>query len=196
MVRIYYSPEVIDWMCKYRKGPDQILNASELPEGAMIIKEMVRPKNPIWTLARLPGTNKLWVAPPPGGTAATYDEKFDEWTVMLKTPLASTDGWYWADYSREGQGNPGIYDRAAFGQFPFPGSDGQPVTQPLDSTFFPTYGKYSLNDVQFPNYGVGNYCVYCHASAAGQSTFSSFTNLFGTEIRYDWLPATRTSLDV
>ena len=31
-VRIYYSPEVVDWLCNGREG--------EIPDGAMIVKEM------------------------------------------------------------------------------------------------------------------------------------------------------------
>lgn len=192
IVRIYYSPEVIDWMCKYRKGEHELPNAAELPEGAMIIKEMISPKSV--TLARLPGTDKLWVAPPAGGSS--YDDTFDSWTVIIKSPKASADGWYWGFYSRTGEGNPGIWDRAAFAEMPYPGSDGKPVTNPPGNHYYPTYWNYSLNDVQFPNYEFGNYCVYCHSSAQGQSTFASFTNLLGDEIQYAWKPIAATGDEV
>lgn len=193
VVRIYYSPEIIDWMCKYRKGDDELPNAAELPPGAMIIKEMIGPGSV--TLARIPGTDKLWVAPPAGGSSSTYDNTFDSWTVMIKSPQSSADGWYWAYYGRTGDGNPGIWDRAAFAEKPYPGSQGESVTQPPGNHYYPTFWNYSLNDVQFPNDEFGNYCVYCHSSAQGQSTFASFGNLLGTEIQYVWKPTANAADD-
>ncbi|QDU62736.1 hypothetical protein Pan216_36060 [Planctomycetes bacterium Pan216] len=85
-VRIYYSPEVMEWLTTGRKG--------ELPDGAMMVKEMF---------------------PPP---AARYvgmsDEELDKtieqltendrwsWTVMIKDSKGSYDGWFWAgpEYSQ------------------------------------------------------------------------------------------------
>lgn len=186
-VRIYYSPEVITWMCKYRRGKNQLPGAEDLPAGAMIIKEMIDPGQ--LNLARVPGTDELWVAPIPGKPASWYDDTFGSWTVMIKAPEASADGWYWAFFDKTSTSNPPLWDRTAFAMKPYPGQDGQPVNEPPPATpWLPTYWGYSINDVQFPNYEFGNYCVYCHASAQGQTTFSSFTNLLGQEILYKWRP--------
>jgi hypothetical protein len=62
-VRVFYSPEVWEWLRSGRKG--------NLPDGAMIIKEMY---------------------PPP----ADAGRPLDAWTVMVKDRKGSWDGWYWA----------------------------------------------------------------------------------------------------
>ncbi len=191
-VRIYYSPEVIDWMCTYREGDTQLPDPKDMPPGAMIIKEMINPD--LVELALVPGTDELWIAPKPDAEADYYDQHFDSWTVMIKDPRGAADGWYYAFFAREGDGNPPLWDRSAFAETPYPGSDGAAVTEPPPSSpWYPTYWQYALNDVQYPNYGFGAYCVYCHASAQAQNTFVSFTNLLGQELRYDWVPAAATA---
>ena len=192
-VRIYYSPEVIDWMCTYRRGEDQLPDARDLPAGAMIVKEMIEPSKV--TLARVPETDELWIAPMPGQPASYYDDSFDAWTVMIKAPEGSTDGWYWGYFSRTGEGNPPLWDRAGFGQQPYPGQHGAPVTSPPEAKWYPTMWEYSTNDVQFPNYGFGTDCLYCHASAQGEASFASFVNLLGDELRYRWIPQASTATD-
>ncbi len=193
-VRIYYSPEVIDWMCQYRRGENELPDAADMPAGAMIVKEMLDPGQ--MNLARVPGTDELWIAPMPGKPASWYDDTFSSWTIMIKAPEASADGWYWAFFDKSSTSNPPIWDRTAFAMKPYPGEGGQLVTAPPPADpWLPTYWGYSTNDVQFPNYEFGNYCVYCHASAQGQTTFSSFTNLLGQEILYSWRPQPSTEVD-
>ncbi|HWO22152.1 MAG TPA: hypothetical protein VNO30_25490 [Kofleriaceae bacterium] len=193
-VRVYYSPEIIDWMCKYRRGKDELPSAAEMPDGAMIIKEMLSPT--ATRLALVPGTKQLWIAPIPGQPADYYDRKYDSWTVMLKDRARSADGWFWAYYDKTSAANPPIWDRCAFTQKPYPGMDGAPVTSPPGCEWLPTYWSYAVADQQYPNAEFGNYCVYCHASAQGQSTFSSFVNLMGKEIEYVWSPSPATQRDI
>jgi hypothetical protein len=185
-VRIYYSPEVIDWMCAYRRDKDELPNATELPDGAMIIKEMISPTRT--RLALVPGSNNLWIAPIADQPADYYDRAYDSWTIMMKDHARSADGWYWAFFDKTSPGNPPFWDRCAFTQKPYPGMDGAPVTEPPGCEWLPTYWNYSVSDQQYPNAQFGNYCVYCHASAQGQATFASFVNLMGTEIQYAWSP--------
>ncbi|MCA9540311.1 MAG: hypothetical protein KC620_15540, partial [Myxococcales bacterium] len=192
-VRIYYSPEVIDWMCKYRQGEAQLPSPDAMPDGAMIIKEMISVGSV--NLKRVPGTDHLWIAPPEGDDARPYDEAFSSWTVMIKASGGAADGWYQAYFGRTGEGNPPLWDRAAFSAKPYPGSDGQPVTAPPGNAWYPTSWQYSVPDGQFPNAEFGNYCVYCHASAQGQNTFASFKNLLGTEIEYAWRPEKSLPVD-
>jgi hypothetical protein len=192
-VRIYYSPEIIDWMCSTRLGESQKPDARAIPDGAVIIKEMIDPDRV--ELALVPGSQDLWIAPKPGEPADWYDQKFQSWTIMIKAARGSSDGWYWAFFDRTSTGNPPIWERGAFAQTPYPGQNGAPVTKPPDDTWYPTYWNYSTNDVQFPNYQFGNYCVYCHASAQGEGTFASFDNLLGREIRYAWIPTASAQLD-
>ena len=117
-VRIYYSPEVIDWMCKYRRGDNELPDAPPVADGGMIIKEMMSPA--AMRLALVPGSKLLWIAPIPGKPADTYDRAFESWTVIVKDRAASADGWYWAFFDKTSPGNPPIWDRCAFTQKPYP----------------------------------------------------------------------------
>lgn len=190
-VRIYYSPEVIDWMCKYRRDSDsdQLPNAGELPDNAMIIKEMISLNST--KLALVPGTNELWIAPLPGKHERHYDKAFDSWTIMLKNRSLSADGWFWGYYDKTSKSNPPLWDRSAFTKTPFPGQDGAKVNHPPGCDWQPTSG----HDQPYPNAEAGNYCVYCHASAQGEATFASFDNIMGTEIQYPWTPSVSTRND-
>jgi hypothetical protein len=192
-VRIYYSPEVIDWMCSARTGKEQSPGAPPIPDGAVIIKEMISVDRT--ELARVPGSKDLWIAPRPGKPADWYDQTFDSWTIMIKSSQGAADGWYWAFFARAGEGNPPILARSGFAVTPYPGQDGKPVKEPPGPQWYPTYWNYSLDDVQYPNYAFGNYCVYCHASAQGENTFASFDNILGQEIRYPWEPGSDTRPD-
>ncbi|HEX4417903.1 MAG TPA: hypothetical protein VH165_08390 [Kofleriaceae bacterium] len=193
-VKIYYSPEVIDWMCKYRRGKDELPNAPAMPDGAMIIKEMLSPA--ATQLALVPGSNRLWIAPIPDKPADYYDHAYGSWTILIKDQAQSADGWYWAFYDKTSPGNPPLWDRCAFTERPYPGMDGAPVTSPPPCQWLPTYGDYAVGDQQYPNAQFGNYCVYCHASAQGQATFASFTNLMGKEIAYPWSPSAAGETEV
>ena len=65
-VRIYYSPAVMRWLVNDREG--------ELPDGAMIVKEMYRPPAARWEGQPLVPAS---------------------WTVMIKDAKGSHDGWWW-----------------------------------------------------------------------------------------------------
>lgn len=86
-VKIYYSPEMWDWLkVKNRAG--------EIPDHAMIIKEMF---------------------PPP----AKQDSKLTGWTTMVKDKNGSFDGWFWS-YHAPGvvSTNPNIdYPDSGFGLY-------------------------------------------------------------------------------
>ena len=75
-VRIFYSPGVIEWMKKGRKGA--------IPDGAMIIKEQYKPPS-----ARYEGMSDKELEK---AFAAGKD-----WTVMIKDSRGAKDGWYWAE---------------------------------------------------------------------------------------------------
>jgi hypothetical protein len=107
-VRIYYSPAVIDWLDAGRDG--------EIPNGAMIVKEMFR-------------------AP-----AARYEDMSEDelnaqvhlWAVMVKDDRGARDGWFWSYYdskqvsppTRQAIDRPGepafeqaLYPASGFGQY-------------------------------------------------------------------------------
>ena len=72
-VRIYYSPEVIQWMKNGRVG--------SIADGAVIIKEQYRPPAQPW-IERYGGK-------PPASP--------DDWVIMIKNHAASMDGWFWGE---------------------------------------------------------------------------------------------------
>ncbi|MDT4965753.1 MAG: hypothetical protein QOJ64_490 [Acidobacteriota bacterium] len=76
-VRIFYSPEVIDWLNGGRAG--------EIHEGAMIIKEQYTPPSP-----RYDGMDEK-------ALDAAFAKMGKDWTVMIRDPKGSKDGWYWAE---------------------------------------------------------------------------------------------------
>lgn len=71
-VRIYYSPEVIEWLLDGRQG--------EIPNGSMIVKEMFEPP-----AVRYAGKEEETVP--------------KQWTVMVRDTEGSHDGWFWSYYA-------------------------------------------------------------------------------------------------
>jgi hypothetical protein len=121
-VRIYYSPEVMQWLVGGRKG--------ELPDGAMIIKEQYSPPS-----ARYAGMNETQLD-------AAF-AVFKDWTIMIRDRKGAADGWYWAE----------LWSGMTFDSYAAP---------------FAIF-----------NGGFGLYCTRCHASAEGELTFASTTNIAG-----------------
>lgn len=164
-VKIYYSPEVIEWLCKGRPGP--------LPAGAMIVKEM----HSISSVS-VDASNLMWLAD------ASYASP-TEWTVMVKGDNVSADGWFWADYT------PGVSSANP----PILGISAQTSGAAIPETgggFYPTGNALSSGDQDsevYPYSGVGNYCINCHASAIGEATYSTLDNILTPGIRYKWLGA-------
>lgn len=76
-VRIYYSPEALTWLQNGRIG--------ELPDGAMLIKEMYPP----------PAVRYAGVA---DQTVPT------QWTVMVRDKQGAHDGWFWSYFSSNPDG--------------------------------------------------------------------------------------------
>ena len=206
-VRIYYSPEVMDWLCTNRFPGKEVENPPPLPDGAMIIKEMHQAAN----LAYRPNTEtekalgKAWVN-------ANYDNDpaAMSWTIMVKGQH-SYDGWFWGFYDNypatptgchktPPSYNPPVSTVSALTTaydpetgypletdkcgIPKPQSEQHP---PPHGPWYPTFWEFSIPDIAFPNAEFGNYCIYCHGSAESQSTFSSLRNLLGEEIQYEYL---------
>lgn len=72
-VRVYYSPEVIEWLEGGRQGA--------ISDGAMIIKEQYPP----------PAVRHK------GKTEAELWESLESWTVMVKDSQGAHDGWFWSN---------------------------------------------------------------------------------------------------
>lgn len=156
-VRIYYSPEVVEWLCNGREG--------SIPDGAMIIKERLHSIN-----------DKLGITlDKEGCMVINNDVDPQSWTVMVKQNGASYDGWYWASYSTVPDppdsawevGNPPVFDASGVTSNDF-FENGLIPTQP-DLLWYPTGYVYSstnkIPDVVYPYCEYGNNCINCHASA-------------------------------
>ena len=89
-VRIYYSPGVINWLRRGRKG--------EIPDGAMIIKEMFSP--PAARYNELKQSIDTQFADDPKKAAEQFESALqgmlEAWTVLVKDKSVSKDGWFWA----------------------------------------------------------------------------------------------------
>jgi hypothetical protein len=75
-VRIYYSPEVMEWLIGGRKG--------ELKDGAMMIKE------------QMAGPAERYAGKSDKELRGIF-AKFPDWTIMIKDKSGSADGWYWTE---------------------------------------------------------------------------------------------------
>ena len=72
-VRVWYSPETIEWLKAGRVGP--------LPDGAMFVKEQYQ----------APAARHA------GKTEEQLRESLQSWTVMVKDSRGSRDGWFWSN---------------------------------------------------------------------------------------------------
>jgi hypothetical protein len=81
-VLIYYSPEMMQWLLDRVHGVE-----SEIPDGAMIIKEMYGAPAQIYRdIQRIKGDKQY---------EALCLQQLSDWTVMVKDSKASHDGWFW-----------------------------------------------------------------------------------------------------
>jgi len=76
-VRVYYSPEAMEWITGDREAP--------IKDGAIIVKEMFPPP-----AARYEGLPEDEVA-----------DRLTSWTVMVRDAAGAKDGWHWADLRRK-----------------------------------------------------------------------------------------------
>jgi hypothetical protein len=166
-VRIWYSPEVVDWMCAGREG--------EPADGAMIVKEM-----------HAIDARELGIDPSAECMRIDAEPETIEpesWTVMVRASQATHDGWYWANPTAKGEGNPPILDRSGVTSPEFFAGDKQ-----RNDAWYPTgdlFGAYgTLASAVTPYSEFGAYCVNCHASAESLATFSSLDNVIGEGLRY------------
>jgi hypothetical protein len=186
-IRIYYSPEVIEWLCNGREGG--------LPDGAIIIKEMHSINNDLGITLDKDGCMVI-----------QNDVEPQSWTVMVKQSGASFDGWYWSSYAVVPDppgfaweiGNPPVFDASGVTSNDF-FEDGFMPTEP-NPLWYPTGYVFSstnkIPDVVYPYSEYGNNCINCHASAESESTFSSLHNLLTRGIEYKQYDAGGTTRSV
>ncbi len=168
-VRIYYSPEVVNWMCAGRP-------ADGIPDGAMIIKEMHSIDENLKIKLDSEGCMVF------GASEQALDEGMSSWTIMYKDKAASQDGWYWANPYKgyKTGGNPPIVDRSAFAR-----ASDVPVN-PVEPNpdMLPTGNFSNIPSQVYPYNGFGVACLNCHGSAEVESSFASLENIMTEGIRY------------
>jgi hypothetical protein len=168
LVRVWYSPEVVAWLCSDR--------TTELPDGAMIIKEE----------HFFQGAGNLLIDPVTHRAAPAQDLDSDIITFMIKRAGAAWDGYYWgAVDAGDVVGNPPIVDRAGLSGTATP----PPLHLPAHAApFYPTGSQDAANgSATYANYGYGMYCVNCHSAAQSEQTFSAIANILGQEHVFSWL---------
>jgi hypothetical protein len=173
-VRIYYSPEVVDWLCNGRQG--------ELPDGAMIVKEM-----------HLIDEQLNVTLDDQGCMVINADVAPQSWVPMLKNKRASHDGWYWMGFQREQlpfypqeRTDPPILGRSGFvsvGDFLAALHPVSPNPLWYPTGFWPTIPD-KIPNVNFPVSNYGHFCTSCHTSAKKDFTFASINNILGKSLRY------------
>lgn len=176
-LRVYYSPEIVDWLCNGRQGA--------IPDGTMMIKAMV----PLYQALdiRTADDGCMEIVEDPAKPIQPF-----LWAPMLKANRATHDGWYWS-LPAVSLGVAPQFPPPLLGPSAFTGGDLEdPVA--VDPTWLPTGGV--LQDLSkipnvvtlIPNTG-HPYCLSCHATAVSESTFASLDNVLGRELRYKVFPA-------
>ena len=93
-VKIYYSPDVIDWLLSRNSG-------KAIPDGAMIVKEQYTAP-----------AARYQLQPP---------QSINGWTIMIKDSKGAQDGWYWAEIwesqCNDNNSPPFAYPYAGFGLY-------------------------------------------------------------------------------
>jgi len=171
-VRVWYSPDAVRWMCAGRP------QSTPPRDGAIIIKEMRSIEAA--PLGIDPAAECLRV------TAQPETVEPSSWTVMVRASKASFDGWYWANPTASGDGNPPILTASAVTDAQFFGKTPQhpqrnPNAYPTGD-LFGADGK--LASAVTPYSLFGAYCLNCHASAAQYSTYASLDNVLSAGIEY------------
>ncbi|WP_162497485.1 cytochrome P460 family protein, partial [Roseovarius dicentrarchi] len=97
-VRIYYGPQVIDWLEGGRQG--------DIPDGAMVVKEMATPPAARYTTYR--DTLEYLHPDDPAEVEAQMIDFLHRtgglnWTVMVKDSALSYGGWFFASVDAAGQ---------------------------------------------------------------------------------------------
>ena len=95
-----------------------------------------------------------------------------------RTPALSHDGWYWANPTGSGDGNPLILTESAVTDRGFFGPD--PEHPKNNPRWYPTGDLLQgpkLADIVTPYSGFGAYRLNCHASAERMQTFASLDNV-------------------
>jgi hypothetical protein len=180
VVRIYYSPEVVQWLCNGRQGP--------VKDGAMLIKEMLSIGS-----VQITADAKQCMAVDQASAEQSLQKGNLSWAVMVKASQVSRDGWYWSSPNKTPLGNPPLLDKSAVTVADFFGSgpvQPNPNWYPTGDLFQPlANGATKQSDVVYPYNMYGAYCLNCHATTQNESTYASVDNLLTNGIQYKFFPS-------
>ncbi len=121
-LKIYYSPEMVDWLCSGRKG--------EIPDGAAMVKAMNVFKN-IKIVQKDDGCMNVDPSMPVVPNL---------WTPMIKSSRSSYDGWLWM--IQQAPGNAPQFPPPLFGLSAFTVDPDDPTAD--DPDWYPTGGLQEL----------------------------------------------------
>ncbi|WP_020210560.1 hypothetical protein [Gilvimarinus chinensis] len=159
-VLIYYSPEIMTWLLERERD-----RHAEIPDGAIIIKEMYGAPAQIYRdIRRLKSSEEY---------ESIRLQQLADWTVMVKDSGASHDGWFWGSVSAPTIVNGKLQTKS------------EAINAQLD-----TRENNDKNNSYVANNGVrlsgfGMPCLRCHASADNELTFSSLRNINGFDANGD-----------
>ena len=163
-VRMYYSPRLMYWLTgnpdywpegkKSGQAKVKKPRAGEVPNGAMLVKEMYYPPADIYTeLERILNESTDKGCQQEAIYEKLLSKLISSWTVMVKADANSKDGWFWA--------NPG-------GVKPSDADTTAAVNRQLDD----------YRHILYSSFGQPT-CLRCHASAEEDFTFGTLTNIKG-----------------
>lgn len=167
-VRIYYSPAMMYWLTgdpdywqegkQSGKAVPRPPRTGEVPEGAMIVKEMFMPPAEIYTeLQELIRRNEAAACKDEAVYEKLLGKLITAYTVMVKAGDEAHDGWFWAGPAAPRMKNGKL----------------QTIEEAIES---------QLDDEKgMPGAGFGQTCIRCHASADKDLTFSTLKNISGFE---------------
>lgn len=104
-VRIWYSPEVVKWLDGGRQG--------DIPEGAVIIKEQYQTSGLNGSLKAVPPACFEYMDP----NVVTSEKFLSDWSIMIRRPGASKDGWYWVEVYKDMPLEKNQYPNGGYGQY-------------------------------------------------------------------------------
>ena len=165
LVRVWYSPEVVDWLCGDR--------STEIPVGAMVVKEEhFFQGDGVLTVDREDAPRRAGARPRAG-----HLHLHDQAAVGGVGRLLLGRGECERGRRQSAGAGSGRSDRTR--------ARASAAAQP---PYFPDrrHQRRPLGAGVYTNFGYGMYCVNCHSVAQGEPTFSSLDNILGNEAIFSW----------
>ena len=217
-MRIYYSPEIVDWLCDGSTG--------DIPDGAMVIKQqasaypggITNPANgEAWSLPVALNTDSeghddcmeidsdvqhTFSTNSKATSPCSVDDETcvlttgdilaaQNWqVVMVRANDISKDGWFWVEDHNS------LNDKTAVTNPDYlPPNVTMDQLAPTGNTNKVTgkSGSVTGKAITYPGSMHADYCVNCHASAEYKNTYSSMVNIMGRDAPYRFYQSHKSS---